>query len=66
MRLCGSVDAVDKLSRQEVSQVLHCVWGGVYVVMPPLTMVTEAMRMLHSQVKTLWIGNKRNELVWNI
>lgn len=53
MCLCGSVDTVDKLSRQEVSQVLHCVWGGVYVVMAPLTMVTEAMRMLHSQVKTL-------------
>ena len=55
MSFLGSVNAVDKLGRHEVTKVIHCVRGGVNVVVPSLSMVTEAVRMFHTQVQTLII-----------
>lgn len=52
--LFGPVDAVHKLCRHEVAQVLHRVRCGVYVVVAPLSVVAEAVGVLHAQVQTLW------------
>ncbi|TNN82745.1 hypothetical protein EYF80_006986 [Liparis tanakae] len=49
----GSVDAVDKLCRQEVSQVLHAVRRDVCVVVATFSVVAEAVGMLQAQVQTL-------------
>lgn len=53
MGLFGPVDAVHKLRRQKVTQVLHCIRCGVNVVVATFSMVTEAVRMLHTQIQTL-------------
>lgn len=53
MGFLGPVDAVDKLGRHEVAQVLHTVGCGVYVVVAPFSVVAEAVGVLHSQVQTL-------------
>lgn len=60
MGLFGPVDAVDKLCRHEVAQVLHAVRGGVYVVVATFSVVAEAVCVLHTQVQTL-DGQKTNE-----
>ncbi len=49
----GPVDAVDKLCRHEVAQVLHTVRCGVYVVVATFSVVAEAVGVLHAQVQTL-------------
>lgn len=47
------VNAINEISWEEVSQVFHCVWGGVYVVVASLTMMAEAMSVLQPQIQTL-------------
>lgn len=49
----GPVDAVDKLCRHEVAQVIHTVRCGVYVVVATFSVVAEAVGVLHTQVQTL-------------
>lgn len=53
MGLFGPVDAVHKLCRHEVAQVLHSVRSGVSVVVATFSMVAEAVGVLHTQVQTL-------------
>lgn len=53
MGVFGPVDAVDILCRHEVAQVLHSVRCGVYVVVATLSVVAEAVGVLHPQVQTL-------------
>lgn len=47
------VNAINEISWEEVSQVFHCVWGGVYVVVASLTMMAKAMSVLQPQIQTL-------------
>lgn len=49
----GSVNAVHKLCRRVVTQVLYNVGCGVNVAMPSYSMVAEAVGVLHTQVQTL-------------
>lgn len=51
--LFGPVDAVHKLCRHKVTQVLHRVRGGVNVVVATFSVVTETVSMLHTQIQTL-------------
>lgn len=51
--LFGPVDAIDKLCRHEVAQVLHAVGCSVYVVVATFSVVAEAMCVLHAQVQAL-------------
>ena len=51
--LFGPVNAVNKLSRHKVTQVLHSVRSGVYVVVSSFSVMTEAVCVLHTQVQTL-------------
>lgn len=53
MRLCGSVNAIHKLSRQEVTQILHTVRSCVYIVVASFSMVAEAVGVLHAQIQAL-------------
>ncbi len=57
MRLAGvrSVDSVQLLGHSIVAQILHLSWGGVAVVVAPLAMATEAVGVLNTEVKVLWI-----------
>lgn len=48
MGLLGLVNAVEELCGREVAEILHCVWGGVVVVVPTFSMMTEEMRVLQS------------------
>lgn len=64
MGISGPVDAVHKLSRHEVTNVLHGVRCGVSVVVATLSMVTKAVSVLHTQVQTLNI-HQINEKVTN-
>lgn len=45
------VDAVDKLCRHEVAQILHTVRCSVYVVVATFSVVTEAVGVFHTQVQ---------------
>jgi hypothetical protein len=47
------VDSVYRVCQDKVSPVFHIPWGDIIVVMPPLSMVTETVEVLYSQVKTL-------------
>lgn len=51
--LCGPVDAVHGLCRHQVPKILHLLGSGVVVVVSPVTMVTETVGVLNSQVKAL-------------
>ena len=51
--LFGPVNAVHALRRYKVAKVLHLLGSGVIVIVPPVTMVTETVGVLNSQVKTL-------------
>ena len=53
MRLFGPVDAINKLCRHEVAQVLHTIRGSVYVVVATFSVVAEAVGVLHTQVQAL-------------
>ena len=53
--LFGPVDAVHKLCRHEVAQVLNTVRCGVYVVVATFSVVAEAVGVLHTQVQALSI-----------
>lgn len=48
MGLLGLVNSVEELCRREVAEILHCVWGGIVVVVPTFSMMTEEMCMLQS------------------
>lgn len=61
MGLLGPVDAVHKLCRHEVTQVLHTVRCGVYVVVATLPMVAEAVGVLHPQIQTLKTQKQKKE-----
>lgn len=49
----GPVNAVDKLRRHEVAQVLHTVRCRVDVVVATFSVVAEAVSVLHPQVQSL-------------
>lgn len=59
MGLLGLVNAVEELCGREVAEILHCVWGGIIVVVPTFSMMTEEMRVLQSQIKPRVFGNKK-------
>lgn len=46
MCLLGPVDAIDKLRRHEVAQVLHTVRCRIYVVVATFPVVAEAVSVL--------------------
>lgn len=48
-----SVDPEQPLCKGIVGQVLHLSRGGVLVVVTPVTMVTEAVGVLNTEVKVL-------------
>ena len=49
----GPIDTVKTLGYVVVTQVLHLLRGDVIVVVATLSMVTEAVRVLHAEVVTL-------------
>lgn len=53
MGLFGPVNAVHKLCRHKVAQVLHSVGCSVNIVVAALSVVAEAVGVLHTQVQTL-------------
>lgn len=53
MSFFRSVDAIDKLSRNKVAQILYSVRGCIYVVVPAFPVGAEAVGVLHTQVQTL-------------
>lgn len=59
MCVFGSVNAIDKLCREEVSQVLHGVGRGVDIVVATFSVVAEAMGVLHTQIQALETQDKR-------
>lgn len=59
MRDFRSVNAVHKLCRQVVAQVLYNIRCGVNVAMAGDSMVAEAVGVLHTQVQTL--DRERNQ-----
>lgn len=57
----GSVNAVHKLCRRVVAQVLCNVGCGVNVAMASYSMVAEAVGVLHTQVQTLDTQRKQEK-----
>lgn len=53
MGLFWLINAIQKLCRQEVSKIFHCVWGSVIMVVSTFSMMTETMGVLQSQIKPL-------------
>lgn len=53
MGLFGPVDAVHKLCRHKVTQVLHRIRCGVDVVVATFSVVTETVSVFHTQIQTL-------------
>lgn len=51
--LFGPIDAVHKLCRHKVTQVLHRIRCGVNVVVATFSMVTETVSVLYTQIQTL-------------
>ena len=49
----GSVDSADSLSHSVVGEILHLLRCSVVVVVPSLSMITETMSVLHTEIKVL-------------
>lgn len=53
MSLLGPVNAVNKLCRHEVAQVLHAVRCGVDIIVATFSVGAEAVSVFHPQIQTL-------------
>ena len=53
-----SIDPIKFLSQGVVAMVFYLLWGDIIVVVTPLPVVTEAVSVLHTEVKVLGKGER--------